>query len=430
MRLDLPIAAIITAALFSAPATLAGEAGEITRDALYAGTLAKGLEALGPLADSGDAEAQFGLGTLTFFSGIEHLSQALYRHGLNINDAGAGPILSVPVLSNPNPEPLDYDKVRGILARLVTDMDAARPLLESAGEAGDYVVMLDPTRFRIDINGDGMGDENESVGAVITMVLGEDAGFNRPMPPRDTPDGNSDAAKYPEAIAPDMTFGFDRADAIWLAGYSQIFATQADFMLAHDFSGLVNSAFHRLFPKAGLPMQDYAAGGRLMMDPESDAAIADAIAAIHTMNWPITDTEKFKGILTRLHTITTLSRRNWSAIEAETDDNAEFIPSPRQSPKLPGGEVSEAMVAAWRATLDTADQILAGKLLIPHWRFKQGFDLNAYFSNATRTDIVMLLTGYDALPFLKDGPIASADSFEAANRVFGDNLLGYAFWFN
>lgn len=87
-------------------------------------------------------------------------------------------------------------------------------------------------------------------------------------------------------------------------------------------------------------------------------------------------------------------------------------------------------MAAWRATLDVADRILAGELLIPHWRFKQGFDLNAYFESATRTDFVMILSGYGALPYLRDGPVATADSFAEANRVFGDNLLGYAFWFN
>jgi hypothetical protein len=42
----------------------------------------------------------------------------------------------------------------------------------------------------------------------------------------------------------------------------------------------------------------------------------------------------------------------------------------------------------------------------------------------------MLLTGYDAIPFLRDGPIADASSFAAANRVFGNDLLGYVFWFN
>ena len=42
----------------------------------------------------------------------------------------------------------------------------------------------------------------------------------------------------------------------------------------------------------------------------------------------------------------------------------------------------------------------------------------------------MLFAGQDALPYLKDGPIADAESFAAANRVFGDNWPGFALWFN
>ena len=131
-----------------------------------------------------------------------------------------------------------------------------------------------------------------------------------------------------------------------------------------------------------------------------------------------------------IKSITAFSRQNWQAILAETDDNRELVPSPRQTPIAPDGVVTQASVDAWMATLDTADEILDGKLLVPHWRFKQGFDLPAYFNAAKRTDIVMLLTGYDALPFLRDGPVANAASFAAANKVFGDQLLGYAFWFN
>jgi hypothetical protein len=82
------------------------------------------------------------------------------------------------------------------------------------------------------------------------------------------------------------------------------------------------------------------------------------------------------------------------------------------------------------ATLDTVDEILAGELLVPHWRFKQGFDLNAYFNNATETDLVMLITGQGALPYIKAGPIADAQSFAEANRVFGTDWINYAFWFN
>ena len=124
------------------------------------------------------------------------------------------------------------------------------------------------------------------------------------------------------------------------------------------------------------------------------------------------------------------SRQNWDAILTETDDNHELVPSPKQTAMVPDTKIDDAKVAAWRATLDEAEKILDGELLIPHWRFKQGFDLKAYFETATKTDLVMILTGYGALPFIKDGPVASPQDFSAIQTAFGNDWLGYAFWFN
>lgn len=333
-----------------------------------------------------------------------------------------GAPLAMPVPPNPNPEPLDYDKFRAILQLLVDDMDAARDALLTAGESGDYVVPVEVLTVRIDLDGDGKGSETESIGNVLNAMFDAatvpgptDPGAPAPTPP--TP--------------PDSTIGFDRADAIWLAGYSQVLAAQADFLLAHDFRDLFDTTFHRLFPRAGLPMQAYTRStGSLMLDPESDNAIADALAAIHHLNWPVADADRLKRVLARFKAITALSRRNWEAILAETDDNRELLPSPKQTGITPDAKITDAQVQAWLATLDTADLVLDGKLLIPHWRFQKGFDLKAYFETAKKTDLVMLITGYDALPFLRDGPIASPDSFREANEVFGDALIGYAFWFN
>jgi hypothetical protein len=92
--------------------------------------------------------------------------------------------------------------------------------------------------------------------------------------------------------------------------------------------------------------------------------------------------------------------------------------------------VDEAKVAAWMVTLDKARDVLEGRLLIPHWRFKHGFDLKAYFETATETDLVMILSGLGAVPFLKDGPIASPEDFRAVQEAFGSDWIGYAFWFN
>lgn len=404
----------------------AGEAGDALRDNLYAGTFAHGIEQLTPMAEGGDQEARFGLGMLELASGVEHLVQALYRHGLVGPDAGMlGPLVTVPIPPNPSPEKLDYAKVRAILAQLVDDMDAAKASLAAAGESGDYVVLIDPLRIRFDVDGDGQASDAESMRSIVERQLGIPL---TPEPATQPAGSDKSPAQAPEA--PDTTLGFDRADALWMAGYSQVLASHGDFLLAHDFSDLVNVAFHRLFPRAGLPMQDYSEGGSIFMEPRTDAAAADAIAAIHTLDWPVVEPERLKRVLERLKAITAFSRANWAAILAETDDDHEFIPSPRQTATLPGSEVNQEMVDAWLRTLDTADAILDGKLLVPHWRFRQGFDLKAYFETATRTDLVMILTGYGAIPFLKDGPVASAADFAEANRVFGENLIGYAFFFN
>src|SRR5690606_19689946 len=137
--------------------------------------------------------------------------------------------------------------------------------------------------------------------------------------------------------------------------------------------------------------------------------------AIHTAQFPVTDSARLANVRLRLKAITSFSRQNWQAILAEIDDNRELVPSPAQTSLLPDQQVSEDIVAAWHDTLDKLDLILDGELLLPHWRFSQGLDLKAYFETAKETDIVLLLTGHAALPLLRDGPIADAQSFAEAN---------------
>lgn len=399
-------------------AALASPAGEQLAQHLYAGT-----------ADHGYYEEEcakfhmdacFGQGLIDLIGAVEGLSQALYRHGavtprmpaaailLGIDsDLPAGP-------ANPDPEALDYDQLRSILNDFILRLDAAKWAFETAGSGGDFTVSVDPLRVRLDIDGDGTVGEGETLGSLLGDVM---------APPQTKTKGD-------KSLVPDMTIGFDQADAFWFAGYTQVAAAPFDFMLAHDFSELFQAIGHRLFPKAGLPMQDYSRGGTLMMDPETDTFIADLIAALHTSRFPVTDRERFAGVLARLQSVTAFSRQNWEAILAETDDNRELVPSPRQTSLVPDQPVTQEIVDAWMATLDTVDEILTGELLIPHWRFRQGFDLKLFFETAEETDFVMLLAGQGALPFLSRGPVADADSFAAGNRVFGDNWPNFALWFN
>ncbi|WP_196257759.1 hypothetical protein [Pelagibacterium limicola] len=387
------------------------------RDFLYEGRIAEGIETFGTRTE--DPEAAFGLGFLTFVSGVEGLAGAFHRHGFDPERGIAtSPLLGMPSTAQRRSEPdqISYGAFRDYLEAFVARMDEAHDLLLAASEDTGFAVEIDIMRIRIDIDGDGEAGETESIGAFLAQASG--------MPPEFGLEGALDEI-------PDARFAFDAADAIWLAGYSQVLAFHADFLLAHDFGDFFTAVMHRFFPGAGLPMEDHRPSGSLFMDRDSDVLIADAIAAIHTLNWPVTDRERLLHAQDRALAVIALSRRNWEAILAETDDNLEFIPSPYQTPVHEEMVVTKAMVSAWHEALDSAERILTGDLLLPHWRFANlGFDLNRYFETAERTDLVLILTGYDARPFMREGKIASAEDFALANDVFGDAIWGYMFWFN
>lgn len=417
-----------------ATGALAGEGGDLTRQHLYAGTPAAGIEALAPLADGGDAEAQFGIGLMLFTSALQEFSGTLLGYGMITPNPSYFEPLSTG-RDGINPEALSYAALRDTLQAFATDLDAARAALVKASDmGGDWVVSIDLAKVRIDLNGDGTGSENESLAALGAAMAGEVMAGPIPLQvPNIVPEV---APERPRGVggnamgAPVAGIGFDRADGYWLAGYTQVVASQVDFLLAHDFESTFNAVGHRLFNSSTLPMSRFAEGGTLFMDPSTDSAIADLIAAIHTISWPVIDAPRLAGIVERLHAVTTLSRSNWQAVLAETDDMLELVPSPRQTALDPDAKVTEEMVAAWHETLDTVDRIIDGELLLPHWRFQQGVDLKAFLTGAKRTDMVMLLTGLDMLPFLADGPKADAEAFAGANRVFGNDIWSYVFWFN
>jgi hypothetical protein len=416
------------ATLMLAGAAMAGESADKLLAHLYGGTAADGLPEALEACYAQDSEACFAQGMLQMVLAYEGLAQDLYRYGATTPGSPAAAMLlgigaglgSAP--TNPNPEQLSYEALRTVLQDFLTDVDMARIGFETAGVAGDYVIKIDPLKVRIDFDGNGEADENETLG----VILGEFTDI--PAPDGPPPGGKNKTGTTPPQV--DMTIGFDRSDAIWFAGYMQVTAAPVDLVLAHDFSEFFDAYLHRVFPNSGLPMQDYSQGSTLFMDPDSDAFIADIVAAFHTADFPVTDSERLAGVLARLQSITTMSRQNWELILAETDDDRELVPSPSQTSLVPDSPVTQETVDAWMATLDTVDLILAGDLLVPHWRFKKGFDLKAYFETATETDLVMLLTGQGALPYIKAGPIADANSFAAANRVFGTDWINYAFWFN
>lgn len=398
------------AALPSGPShAQVGEAGTLLVAHLEAGTLASGEAELATLAAArpADPEAQFALGAAQFLRAVEDLGQAFHRHGLEAPAGFGAPLFRMPVPVNATPEALSYAKLRTILQDFVQRMDGADATLARVGDA-DVKIVLDLAKVRLDLDGDGAASEAEKL---LELLAAAD------------PTG-----MQPGQNASGFTFAFDRADATWLRGYSQLLASFADFLLAHDFSAMFDGTFHVLFPRAGLPMggESGAAGSRFT---PNDVLFADAIALVHLIRWPVAEPERAARVRERLISVISLSRENWRKILAETDDDREWLPSPRQSTPFPSLEVTEAHVAGWMALLDTGEALLDGRVLAPHWRFSRGIDVKRVFTEPRDFDLVMWVTGPAALPYLADGPLLS-DEAAAALAPFQSRLLRYVLWFN
>jgi hypothetical protein len=354
----------------------------------------------------GLAEAQAGLGALRFVAAVEHLAQALHRHGLQTPSGGpmfSLPILRIPVPPNPKPEPLGYLQFRAIIERFVADLDQAEAALAGVADS-DVKFPVDLLTVKLDLDGDGTRSDLESLGAIMTAVA-------------------------PGMAPPKAAVSFDTADIYWLRGYIWFLSGFAQFFLAHDFHDTFDKTFHVFFPNAGLPLAEKLrrVDGA---SPWSDPVIGDVIAFIHLINWKVAEPARLADVKTRMKAMIEMSRKSWVAARKETDNDAEWLPNPRQQGALVPVPVTDELIDGWLAVMGEFELVLDGKKLMPHWRFRQGLNVKRMFEESKNFDLVLLIAGTDAVPWLEDGPVSSSTDWNNLMGVFQGNFLGYAVWFN
>ena len=359
-----------------------------------------------------DDELRFGLGATQFLIAIEHMSQFMYRHGLEQPRGlqGAVPFLRFPLPLNPAPEPLTYDKMRGFLMASLSDLAAAQVTLAGMG-SGDVKLPVAIGLVRLDLDGDGTASEAETLWRVFDSTLG----------------GGNLTAQDAESFV----IVFDRGDAAWLRGYTHLLSALLEFPLAHDWQLGFDASFHMFFPRAGLPNAILDVTPSNLFGDPSAASFADLIAFIHLMHWPVTEPKRMAAVLGHLESVVALSRESWKFILAETDDAAEWIPNPRQtSGVLPGMTVTQETVDGWMLFLGEFEALLAGRKLIPHWRLAKGINLRRVFTEPRTFDPVLWMQGSAALPYLEDGELTSSETWFRIMGLLQGNFLGYAIWFN
>ncbi|MEL6437064.1 MAG: hypothetical protein AAFP99_09730 [Pseudomonadota bacterium] len=374
---------------------------------------------------SSDNTYRHAYGTALFFGGVENFTRDLIRHGYLSGHERALGRSALPLFSNPMPEPLTYDGLRAILERFETNIENARAVLAEVDQDEPIKITLDLTDVRLQLTENAPGPL-----PTVSDLLEQ----QQITPPR------TDDENEPEPIT---EFTFDNADAIWLEGYSNVILAQLDFALAHDFEKQFDEGFHLLFPKSGLPLQDTLAQYDVSRSRGFESEqLFDLIGLIHLADFPLQDADRRRNVIRHMGEVTRLSRANWDAILAETDNDREWLPGPQQPGVHPlsGLEVNQEMVDGWMDMLDLADAVLAGETLIQHIRFnlrypnneaKVGFNVRAFLESDANFDPVLLLTGHDAVPFMEEGNVLNTNEWRDMRNLFGRrNFTTVALWFN
>src|SRR5205807_9480536 len=120
--------------------------------------------------------------------------------------------------------------------------------------------------------------------------------------------------------------------------------------------------------------------------------IIDVIALIHLIRFPVQEPARMKTALSHFEQVLALSKESWKFILAETDDDHEWIPNPKQTGVIPGVKITDEMVKGWTRTfLDEADELLAGRKLVPFWREAggRGVNLRRVFTEPRDLDVVL-----------------------------------------
>ena len=376
-------------------------------------------------ADPQHDQARFALGVVQVLSAIEHLGQEQYQYGVMNGAVSNLPVFRLPVPHNPNPEEVTYTQVRQVFSHLQTRMLSAEAVLAKVDLKQEVKLSIDLMAIRLDLNGDGKTDDQESFAALFGVA-------NRVRP--GTP-------------AADLKVTFDTGDVPWLRGYCHFLCAVCDMMLAYDHQQMFDVSGHLIYPKAVPPRVQ---AEPLDIGPRGNGdftrEIMDAIAAIHLADFPLQEPKRMSSARGHLLEMIRTSRESWVLIEAETDNDQEWLPNPQQTGVL-RVPVTREFIDGWHGVLAEMEDLLEGRKLVPFWRdysgqfffngtmrdvpaTGRGVNLKRFFEEPTRFDLILLLQGTAALPYVEKGELSRPETWDNLTRVFQGQFFGFAIWFN
>ena len=379
---------------------------------LAEGTLADGETAFQQYlaTNPDDDQARYSLGMLQFFQAVEQLAQSWHRYGLDSEDGRVAglPFLRLPTPPNRTPQPIGNKEFRAVFQAMNVQLAEAEATLAQVDTAA-VKVPVEFGEIRLDLDGDGISGEGEEFWQIYTQY-------------------NRRAATLTDEQK-EFAIAFDGGDVHWLRGYCHLLMAMTDVLLAHDTEDLFERTGQLFFPVVKTPHTYLLRrGGR---DRFVNPVFADWIALLHLIRLDPIDPPRLQSALTHLEATIAQSKLSWDRIEAETDNDREWIPNPEQT-SVVGVPVTPEMIEGWRSFLDESEALLAGEKLVPHWRIqgRRGINLRRVFTEPTTFDVVLWAQGSAATPYLETGELSAPETWGQLRTIFRGNFVGFAIWFN
>ncbi|MEE9314856.1 MAG: hypothetical protein V3V02_09415 [Rhizobiaceae bacterium] len=158
--------------------------------------------------------------------------------------------------------------------------------------------------------------------------------------------------------------------------------------------------------------------------------VFDPISFLHSISWDVVEPDRLKTVRQNMLTVMRLNRTTWKLIQAETDNDREWLPNPKQTSPFPGLDVTQEVIDGWLKSVDAAEALLEGKLLSPHLRYGRGVNMKRFFEETKHFDLLLFLTGPNSIQLVEEGPIWDQGLMRTMSQPFGRNFGAYALWFN
>ena len=351
---------------------------------------------------------RFALGGVQFLRAIEQSYQTRWQTGLS-DPTGMLPLLRLPVAANPDPAAFDPATLVTIFADASVQLGRAQATLSAIPDSAGFGVEIALSDLWFDVNLNAARDAEEGLMDIAGPAL---LGWQWA--------GRDPATPFP-------TIRFDGADAAWLAAYAHLLAGISDLIRAYDPTEPISRviAARARMETLGTFDPDMIFGTQGPVD-----AVDIAAMLLATLN-QTPDKARMASAQQHFLAMVVQNRVFWARVAMESDNDREWLPNDKQQSAL-GLTLPAGTGAVWQGVLADAEAILTGTRLVPYWRLNApaGVNVARMFTDPAPIDLAGWIQGWAALPYLEQGVLVSAESWQAFESLTSGNAMLMALYLN